>query len=475
MAGILSYGAYVPYYRLARAAISESLGTPPGRGSRAAASADEDTTTMGVEAGRVALRGLGGGAAPRSVYFATADPAYLDKTNATAIHGALGLPDDCAAYDMVGSVRSGVGALRAALDAPEPTLAILSDVRNGLAGGADERDGGDAAAAVVCGPGADDTPVLAELVASASVTAEFMDRWRVPGARSSSVWEERFGAHAYAPLAERVVSDALKAADATPDSLDHLIVTGLQGRAVAATVKSLAASGARAEAVVDNLSETVGNAGTAQAGLLLASVLDSAEPGALVALVVLADGADVLVFRTTDALVQHRSSPTVAEQVASGRDDLDYPTYLTWREALVREGPRRPDPVSPAGPPALRHEDWKFGFVGSRCTSCGTRNLPPSRVCVRCKAVDQMEPEPLADVAATVTTFTLDRLAPSLNPPVVAAVLDFEGGGRYQGELTDVDAAGVAIGDRVEMTFRRISTVDGVHNYFWKARPKREG
>ena len=29
------------------------------------------------------------------------------------------------------------------------------------------------------------------------------------------------------------------------------------------------------------------------------------------------------------------------------------------------------------------------------------------------------------------------------------------------------------IGDEVEMTFRRLFTADGVHNYFWKARPKR--
>ncbi len=28
---------------------------------------------------------------------------------------------------------------------------------------------------------------------------------------------------------------------------------------------------------------------------------------------------------------------------------------------------------------------------------------------------------------------------------------------------------GVAIGDRVEMTFRRFHTAGGVHNYFWKA------
>ena len=69
--------------------------------------------------------------------------------------------------------------------------------------------------------------------------------------------------------------------------------------------------------------------------------------------------------------------------------------------------------------------------------------------------------------------YTVDRLAYSLSPPVVAAVIDFEGGGRFQCELTDVDPRAVKIGDRVEMTFRRLFTANGVHNYFWKARPLR--
>ena len=85
--------------------------------------------------------------------------------------------------------------------------------------------------------------------------------------------------------------------------------------------------------------------------------------------------------------------------------------------------------------------------------------------------IDQMEPVRMADVPATIATFTVDRLAYSLSPPVVAAIIDFDGGGRFQCELTDVDPATVAIGDRVEMTFRRLYTSGGVHNYFWKARP----
>jgi uncharacterized OB-fold protein len=41
-------------------------------------------------------------------------------------------------------------------------------------------------------------------------------------------------------------------------------------------------------------------------------------------------------------------------------------------------------------------------------------------------------------------------------------------------ELTDVAEDEVEIGGRVEMTFRRLFTADGIHNYFWKARPIRD-
>ena len=68
-----------------------------------------------------------------------------------------------------------------------------------------------------------------------------------------------------------------------------------------------------------------------------------------------------------------------------------------------------------------------MGFVGSRCTSCETGHLPPQRVCVKCAAVDQMRDERFADTSCKVTTYTLDHLAYSLQPPVVAAIVDFDG------------------------------------------------
>lgn len=472
MGGVVAYGAYVPYHRLDRAEIANVLGSGGGAGTRAVASYDEDTTSMGVEAGRTTLAGLADRGVVRQLFFATATPPYLDKTNATAIHAALDLDERALAVDMAGAVRSGVGALVAGAQAPLPTMAVLSDIRTGMPGGADERDGGDGAAAFVFGGGDSSVPVLAEVVAHGAATGEFLQRWRLPGAAASRVWEERFGADAYAPLVDAAFADAFKQAGVTPEQVDHLVVAGLQARAARQAAK---ASGVRAEAVADDRTGQLGNAGTAQPGVLLADVLDRAEPGQLIAVAVLADGVSVLVLRATEALPTRRAVRPVAAQVAAGNDGLPYATFLTWRGFLDREPPRRPDPAPPYAPPAWRREDWKFAFVASRCTSCGTRHLPPARVCLACHAVDEMAREPLSGVPATVATYTVDRLAYTPSPPVLVVVADFDGGGRFRCQLTDAAEDEIAIGDRVEMTFRRLVTAQGVHNYFWKVRPLRGG
>jgi 3-hydroxy-3-methylglutaryl CoA synthase/uncharacterized OB-fold protein len=467
---IVSYGTYVPYWRLDRARIGEALGTF-GSGTRAVASYDEDTTTMGVEAARACLGAAPEGVRVGQVLFVTTDPAYLDKTNATAIHAALDLDPAAPAFDMVGSVNSASGAMAAANFAPMPTLVVLSDLRTGLPGGADESGGGDGAAAFLY---ASDHPALLEFLGWGAATAEFLDRWRQPGDDHSRLWEERFGEHAYTPLAEQAVAAALKQAGGGPAEIDHAIVTGVHPRAARAVSRSL---GLPKEALVDDLSSAIGNTGAAHSAIVLADLLDRAEPGKVILRVVLADGAIATVVRTTDALAEWRArrpaGSRVADQIADGNTDLLYPTFLTWRGQLHREPPRRPDPTAPVAPASLRKEAWKFAFHGSRCEECGTRHLPPARVCVNCGAVDRMSHERLAETPATIATYTVDRLAYSLSPPVVAAVVDFDGGGRFRCEMTDVDPETVAIGNRVEMTFRKISTVAGVHNYFWKAKPVR--
>ncbi len=465
MRGIIGYGTYVPYYRLDRAKITAAMGAGGGRGHRAVAGYDEDTTTMGVEAARNALRGSA--VTPSSIWFATANPAYLDKTNATAIQAALDLPQETWAVDAGGSARSAEAAITGARGTPGISMAVISDLRTGNPTSNDESGGGDAAAAILFGDD-EDAPVIAHAIGRAAATGEFLDRYRLPGESASRIWEERFGEQAYLTLAEDAIERAIKEADLALEDVDKVVIAGLHARAV----RSL--SRIAGDKLVDDLAGRIGNPGAAQLPLLVASALDDAAPGETILCVHLADGANASVLRTTDAIADYTPFASVESQIENGSDNLDYNLYLTWRGFLDREPPRRPDPDRPGAPPAFRSEDWKYAFVGSRDRSSGAIHLPPMRVSMDGGAVDDMERVRMADTPATIATFTVDYLAFSLSPPTVAVVIDFDGGGRFQAEMTDVDPNEVKIGDRVEMTFRRLFTAQGIHNYFWKARPLAE-
>src|SRR5436309_10409012 len=190
--GIVAYAAYLPRHRLTHEELGDELGVRGGAGRRVIASYDEDSTTMAVEAARATAGN--GAAVPGAIFFATTTPPYLDKTNAAAIHAALDLGHDGFAVDVAGSARSAVGAARAA--AANGGLVVMADVVTGLPGSAEERDGADGAAAFLFGP-VEEAGV--ELLSSASATAEFLDRWRLPGEKASHRWEERFGLEIYLP------------------------------------------------------------------------------------------------------------------------------------------------------------------------------------------------------------------------------------------------------------------------------------
>jgi 3-hydroxy-3-methylglutaryl CoA synthase len=469
MIGIVSYGSYVPYRRLKRAAIAQVLGVPAGKGERAIASFDEDSVSMAVEAARDALR-----AAPacdvQALLFATTTPPYAEKLNAALIAAAARLPLEIRALDVTGSVRAGLSALLQAADAVRggvhQALVATADCRLAAPEGKAEQTSGDGAAAFILGS----EHVLAEIEGTASVTREFLDTWRAPGERFAHTWEERFAlTQAYGPHLGQAVRQVLAQARVTPDALATVILDAPNPRAADEIARAMRLQPAQ---LADGLALTVGQTGAAHAGLLLANALAAAKPGDRILVAGAADGADAILLRVTDAITRYTPARSVGRMIES-KGDVGYARYLKWREILPTEPPRRPDPERPAGPPMFRSERWKFGFVGSRCTDCGTPQLPPQRICIKCSARDHMEPYSFADRHARVATFTLDRLAFSLNPPTVNVVVDFEGGGRFLGEMTDCEPEKVAIGDEVEMTFRRMHSAGGVHNYFWKARPKR--
>lgn len=461
LAGITRYGSYVPFFRMQRKALAG------GRGARAVASHDEDAVSMAVEAARDALHDA---EAPSQLLFASTSGPYAEKTNAATVQAALGLSEQIGSAELAGSTRMGLAALGLGLDvasAGRRALVCAGEVVIGAPGGGRESQGGDAAVAFVTGP---DSEAAARLLGRASATTELLDVWRLPEERFAKQWEERFGAEVLGPVLVETATRALKDAGVEPSELSQVILDATNARAAAGLPRALRL---KPEQLADGLEQSVGRAGAAHAGLLLAHALDTAKPGDRILVTSLADGCEALLFEVTQRIAAARPRHTVSAWIASKRDDLAYNSWLKWRGILPFEPPRRPDPERPAAPPMRRHEHWKMGFEGARCTRCQTVHLPPQRVCSACGAIDEMQPERFADRGCRVATFTLDHLAYTLQPPVVAAVVDFEGGGRLTCELTDVEPEAVAIGNELEMTFRRLYTGQGVHNYFWKARPRR--
>lgn len=227
MSGIVSSATYLPYRWLDRTQIAAFVGQGGGKGTRTVASYDEDSTTMAVEAGRLALRNHN--TVPTTLLFGTSFPAYADKTNATAIHAALRLAGDALAIDLGASTRSAVGGLVLALESSVPTLVLSADVRTGLPGSIEEATGGDAGAALLVADDVDGS-VIAEFIGRASTTDEFVERWRVPGEIRTKVWDEKFSEISLVPLGVRVWNRALEGAGLVAGDVAAVAVSVTPGR-----------------------------------------------------------------------------------------------------------------------------------------------------------------------------------------------------------------------------------------------------
>ena len=180
-------------------------------------------------------------------------------------------------------------------------------------------------------------------------------------------WEERFGETKYVPLAAEALKSALGEAGLDAGEVDALVVAGLHERACASIAK---ASGVAADHIVDRLAATIGNPGAAQPLLLLARALETAQPGQTIVVLVVSDGADAIVFRTTEAIASYATSRPVAAQIMSGAA-VEYGRYLAWRGLLPVEPPRRPEPARPSASASGRNVDWKFGLTSA--SGCARR------------------------------------------------------------------------------------------------------
>lgn len=477
--GITAYGGYVPRLRLSRqAAVEANAWFAPGlkayaKGERAICNWDEDSLTLAVEAARDCLAGP----APAdlgAVYFASTTHPFADRQNAGVLATALRLGADLATTDIGASQRAGTSGLLTALNALRATggsaLYVAADDRKARAAATAELLHGAGAAALLLGG----EGVIAEFVGSHQVAVDFVDHYRAGDRAFDYNWEERWVRdEGYLKIVPRALEGLFARVDVAPGDIDHFVMPCVL-RGVARRIA--AGAGIAEGAVRDNLHAALGEAGTAHALVMLVHALEEAGPGENVLAIGWGQGCDALLFRTTDALAQLSPRRAIAGSLARGRPELNYHKYLAFnglveRDLGMRAETDRQTPLSTL----YRRKDMLTALVGGKCARCGTVQFPRANVCVNpnCGAFHSQEDYSFAERGAHVVTWTADGLTFSPDPPLHYGIVQFDEGGRFMAEFTDVDVGGVEVGMPMRMMFRikEHDTARGFKKYFWKAAP----
>lgn len=464
MAGIVSYGTYVPTYRLPRELIAQEWGTPSLGGERAIANYDEDSLTLAVNASVDAL----GGRDPQQlagVFFASTTSPYREKQAAVTVATVLDAKSEIRTIDFTDTLRAGTSALFTALDLVQTGQQLLvcsGDSRVGEPDTQQEQNYGDAGAAILVGT----ENVLAEVIDTYTISQEFLGTWRTeeqdylrsfPGG-----FENKFGYNRFVAAAVRGVLDKcnLRAQDITNAAIAGPSQRAMQGalRGLGLDVKSQ---------VQDTFWNTIGDSGTAQPLVLLAAVLERSKAGDLILVAGYGDGGDAAIFRVTDAIADYQLVRSVYSQVEVKRTMSSYGKYARFRK-LMKKDYSTEDQSTPVV--LLRDKNEILPLHGGKCPSCHTVQFPIHRICVECGYRDGLDEVKLPRTGK-LFTFTHDYLTETPDPPTTHAVIDLDGGGRVFVQMADCESDRVEIGMPLELTFRKYHEGFGIKNYFWKARP----
>lgn len=468
MAGIFSAAAHIPYLKMERKAIGGAWERGSLTGCRSVAGSDEDSLTMAAEAAGACLEAAGRDGV-QALYFASTTAPYKEKAVSAMLATVLDLDSATETLDLGNSLRSGLSALKLALDTASDggkVLVASGDKRLGYPRSDQEQLFGDAGAAVLVGGG--EAPVA--YLGGYAVTDEITDVWRTDQDIYVQSWEGRFvTGEGYLAVTAKAIKGLLAKMGLKPGDITKAVVPGPDPRSQQGLLKKTGLS--EAGQAVDALFDTVGFCGAAHPLVMLAAALEQAQPGEKILLAAYGDGAQALLFE-----VQGQPALPVlgmARQLEGRREIKSYARFLSFN-GLVEPQPGEPFRLVPSATVTWRERDSLLRCRGSKCRVCGTAAFPIQRICDNCRSLDQFDTVRLSNMAGEVFTFSRDNLAGRPDDPVIVqTVVQMANGARFYGLMTDADPSMVDLGTPVRLTLRRMHDLGGFHNYFWKCRPVR--
>lgn len=346
-AGIVSYGGYVPRFRITPKDIGaiwgvdgEAMGKALGIRSKSIPSPDEDVITISVEAARNCLKNVN--IAPTdigAIYVGSESHPYAVKPTATVVAEAIGSAPVMTAADYEFACKAGTAAIQTCMgltlsDMVRYGMAIGSDTSQGAPGDALEFSASAGGAAFLIGK----ENLIAEINQTASYTTDTPDFWRREGQQYPSHGGRFTGEPAYFKHVLNCAKLVLDKAGTKPEDYDFAVFHQPNGRFPVKVGKTLGFAEKQLDAGL--LVRDIGNTYSGAVLLGLCSILDRAIPGDRIFMVSYGSGAgsDGFDITVTSGIRKFKRTATI-EDMTKNVKFLDYGTYAKFRGKIrMREG-----------------------------------------------------------------------------------------------------------------------------------------
>jgi len=343
MIGIVSYGVYVPLYRIKVEEIAKQWGENPANiksgllvEEKSVPDLDEDTATMAVEAARAAI--LRANLDPKDIsalYVGSESHPYAVKPTATTVAAAIGTSHSITAADFEFACKAGTAAIQTcmglvALNKIKYGLAIGVDVSQSSPGDALEYTTGAGGAAFVIG----ENKIVAEIEEYTSFTSDTPDFWR----RALQIYPSHSGRFTGEPAYFRhtiSASEALmKKLGLRPRDFDFAVFHQPNGKFPLKAAKTLGFTPAQLKPGL--MVTHFGNTYSASSLIGLAATLDQASPSQRILMTSFGSGAgsDAFAFRVTDLIDEVREKAPKVEDFLLSKRYLDYAAYAKHQRKI---------------------------------------------------------------------------------------------------------------------------------------------
>jgi hydroxymethylglutaryl-CoA synthase len=346
VAGIVSYGGYVPRYRITPKEIGnvwgvdgEAMGRSLGITAKSVPSPDEDVITISVEAARACLRKVD--VAPTdigAIYVGSESHPYAVKPTATVVAEAIGSTPVMTAADFEFACKAGTAAIQACMgltlsDMIKYGMAVGSDTSQGAPGDALEFSASAGGAALLIGK----ENLIAEINHTVSYTTDTPDFWRREGQQYPSHGGRFTGEPAYFKHVMSCAKLLMEKAKSKPEDYNYAVFHQPNGKFPVKVGRTLGFEDKQLDAGM--LVRSIGNTYSGAVLLGLCSILDRAVPGDRIFMVGYGSGAgsDAFDITVTSNIKKLKHAETIEEMTRDAKF-LDYGTYAKFRGKLRMRG-----------------------------------------------------------------------------------------------------------------------------------------